>query len=259
MTEAYRRANADFMAEFAHDLCSPVSAIYIIADLLRSDAVTEEQGKHIDTLIRLSDPLLGMVNDFSDWTSIEPGHEVARMASCDLHALVHDVLEIARLRAADHNLSLVISQDPAFPRWVSTDSLKFRRALMNVLDNAVKYTRHGSVTVSLNSTALGDPERVQVSIHVRDTGIGIAAEDRSRIFERTVRVPGAPVPSARSGLGLAIAARYVALLGGSIQVESAPGKGSCFHIELPVVLEPKSVCQNGGYSPVDCAGENSER
>jgi len=110
-----------------------------------------------------------------------------------------------------------------------------------VLDNAVKYTLRGSITLSLDMQPGCDPERVRLIFEIRDTGVGIAVEDQARIFERFVRVPGT-VRAKGAGLGLAIALQMVELLGGTIQVESAPGSGSCFRVELPAEYAPEPVC-----------------
>jgi two-component system, sensor histidine kinase and response regulator len=113
--EAGDLAKAGLMAELAHDLRSPLSAISIVAGFLRDGGTAEEQDKNLDAIVRMSEHMLGIVNDLMDWARIVAGHEVARVGTCDLRGLIHDVLEITRPRAEDRNLKLILAQRRTFP------------------------------------------------------------------------------------------------------------------------------------------------
>ncbi len=239
--EMDRPAQAASLAEFAHDLCSPLNALAITARCLR-EGTFDDQSENIDTIIRISEHALGIVRDVLDRARIEAGRGAPRISTCDLQLLVGDVTDVSRPCAQAKNLEFVVRRDPACPRYVRTDGSRLRRILINVLDNAIKYTAQGSVTLSLNSAESRDPERVWLTFEIRDTGIGIAREDQARIFERHARGSGAAGTNG-SGLGLTIASRLVHVMGGSIRVESKLGAGSSFRIELPVARaqEPDGV------------------
>ncbi len=231
--EAHSRAMNALLAEFAHDICSPLSAIFDIAEQIRAGDRDGEWGEDVNTIMRISDHVLDIVRDMLDVAMIEARREVPRIGVCDLETLIRDVVEITRRKAEHRGLELCVLQDPRFPKCVQTDAPRLRRILVNILDNAVKYTRQGSIILLLDVADSGDPSQARLVFQVQDTGIGIARADQARIFEPFVRVAGTGRPTG-AGLGLSIASQLTKLLGGTTQVESAPGAGSCFRIELPV-------------------------
>jgi anti-sigma regulatory factor (Ser/Thr protein kinase) len=138
-----------------------------------------------------------------------------------------------RMRAGEKNLQLTLDQSSSFPRIIRGDAAKLRQMLINLVGNAVKYTEEGGVTVRLGAAPSEGPRRLLLSIEVEDTGIGIAAEDRARIFDPFVQLEKRAIRKG-TGLGLAITREHVTLMGGTIGVESAPGKGSTFRVEITV-------------------------
>lgn len=227
------RKDAGFMAELAHDLCSPLSTISVIAHTLRENGATGEQERNIEAIVRISERAISLVHDVLDQARIEAGLETARKENCDLQRLIEDVVELHRQRDRGGNIEFQVVTSPAFPRLARTDGPRLQRILTNVLDNAFKYTRRGTVTLSMDARRGGAGGKIHLVFEIRDTGVGIAPEDQARIFERFVRLPGAR-GTAGAGLGLAIASQITELLGGTLHVESEPGKGSCFRIEVPV-------------------------
>jgi signal transduction histidine kinase len=227
------RKNACLLAELAHDLCSPLSTISVIGHTLREHSAGGEQEEDIEAIVRISEGAIGLVHDVLDQARIEAGLETARRESCDLQRLIEDVVEVHRRRVRDGNVEFNVDSSAAFPRMARTDGPRLQRILTNVLDNAFKYTRRGTVTLSMDARQGGATGKVHLIFEIRDTGVGIAPQDHDRIFERFVRLPGTR-GTAGAGLGLAIASQMTGLLGGTITVESEPGKGSCFRIELPV-------------------------
>ncbi len=237
-----RPARAPSLAEFAHDLCSPLTALAITARSLRDAGTSDGQSDDIESIIRISEQTLGALRDALDRARIDEGRDVPRTETCDLHRLVADVAEVSRPCAQVKNLEFIVRRDPACPRYVRTDASRLQRILINVLDNAVKYTAQGAVSLSLHFGGRCDSERVWLIFEILDTGIGIARKDQARIFKRFVRGSGAAGTNG-SGLGLTIVSQLLHLMGGSIRVESEPGTGSSFRIALPVARaqEPEGI------------------
>jgi signal transduction histidine kinase/ligand-binding sensor domain-containing protein/CheY-like chemotaxis protein len=241
--QSANRAKSVFLANMSHELRTPLNAILGFSTLLReSIATSAEQCKDLDIINRSGEHLLGLINDVLDVAKIEAGHIVAENAPCDLHSVVRDLTEIMRMRAKGKNLQLLVKQSPGFPSLVLTDASKLRQILINLVGNAVKYTEQGTIILRLDCVPETSSDRVLLRFEVEDTGIGIAPEDQVRIFEPFTRA-GKPGFQDGTGLGLAIVREYVELMGGTIRLDSVPGEGSRFRVELPVqqMAEPESM------------------
>ena len=233
--EAANRAKSLFLANVSHELRTPLNAILGFSDLLRRSSVSEAQRSDLETVYRSGEHLLGLIDDVLDLAKVEAGRAVLEIAPCDMDRLVRGVIEMMRVRARDKGIEMLFDAEPGFPRFIQTDAAKVRQVLINLLGNGVKYTDRGSVRLRLDSRPAGEAGRAVVIFEVADTGIGIAEGDRTRIFDPFVQV--AEIRKRKgTGLGLSITHHFVELMGGSIQLESTPGVGSCFRIELPVVL-----------------------
>jgi CheY-like chemotaxis protein len=228
------RAKSTFLANMSHELRTPLNAILGFSNLLRKGDVSEMQRKEdLDIIHRSGEHLLGLINDVLDVAKIEAGRITVENGPCDLDNLIRDIIDMMRVRAGEKNLALHLVQSPEFPWYVHADCAKLRQVLINVLGNAVKYTEKGSITLLLNASPGNDSEHLLLSFEVVDTGIGIAAEDQARVFEAFVQV-GKPAGQKGTGLGLTITRQFVELMGGTIRVESTPGQGSLFRVDLPV-------------------------
>jgi signal transduction histidine kinase/ligand-binding sensor domain-containing protein/CheY-like chemotaxis protein len=237
--EAANRAKSVFLANMSHELRTPLNAILGFSNLLREDSVTAKQREELDLINRSGEHLLHLIDDVIDMAKIETGRKVLEIAPCHLGSLVRDVLEMIRPQAEKKGLELRLVSSPEFPRNVQIDASNLSQVLINLLGNAVKYTQKGSVTLRLNATSPDESRHLLLTFDVEDTGIGIPAEDRERIFE--VFVQGSKSTTQKgSGLGLAITRQIVNLMGGTIQVNSALGKGSRFRVELPAELARES-------------------
>jgi len=237
--EAANRAKSVFLANVSHELRTPLNAILGFSDLLRRSSISDAQRKNLEIVHRSGEHLLGLINDVLDLAKVEAGHAVLEMAACDLESLVRSVTEMMRVRAHEKGLEMRVTAEPGFPRFIQTDAAKLRQVLINLLGNGIKYTDRGSVALRLASRPAGETGRVVVILEVADTGIGIAAADHTRVFDPFVQV-GEARRGKGTGLGLTITRQFVELMGGSIGLESMPGLGSCFHVELPVALAQES-------------------
>ena len=222
----------------SHELRTPLNAILGFSDLLR-DRCAPDQRQDLDSIHRSGEHLLGLINDVLDMAKIEAGRTVLQYAPCDVKALVHDVTDMLRGRASEKNLALVLERAANLPQWIKTDAAKLRQVLINLLSNSIKFTERGSVALRAGIVPSDDPLRVRLTFEVADTGIGISPEDQARIFEGFVQA-GQIGPQQGTGLGLTIVRQFVELMGGHIRLESSPGAGSVFRVELPVELPLES-------------------
>ena len=232
--EAANRAKSAFLASMSHELRTPLNAILGFSGLLRHDAkLSKDQRQTLDLITRSGEHLLGLINDVLDMAKIESGRAVVDNAPFDLGTLVRDVTDLMRGRAGEQNLDLRLDQSSEFPRFVRADAAKLRQILLNLVGNAIKFTPQGGVTLRLSARPDATPQRQRLIVEVVDTGIGIAAADQARVFEPFVQV-GNPALQKGTGLGLTITRQQVELMGGRISLESTPGQGSLFRVEIPV-------------------------
>ncbi|MBI5791862.1 MAG: response regulator [Rhodocyclales bacterium] len=230
--EAANRAKSVFLATMSHELRTPLNAILGFSDLMRGDpAATAEQRENLDIINRSGEHLLKLIDDVLDMAKIEAGQVVLNVKPFDIEVLVRDVVDMLRVRAEEKGLQLRLEQSAAFPNFIKGDEEKLRQVIVNLVSNAIKFTRQGEVILRLDFLRSDGTSRLIFA--VADSGVGISAADRARIFEPFVQV-GKPATQKGTGLGLAIVREFVELMGGSLSVESEPERGSLFRVELPV-------------------------
>ncbi len=238
--EAANRAKSVFLANMSHELRTPLNSILGFSDLMRgAEGASEDQRKTLDIINSSGEHLLALIDDVLDMAKIESGRVSVDSRAFDLTSAVQDVATLMRQRAEAKGLQLLLDQGEDVPRFVLGDAAKFRQVLINLTGNAVKYTHQGRVTLRLRAQPAGADARVRLVVEVEDTGVGIAPGDFERIFEPFVQL-GVGATKTGTGLGLAITRQYLQLLGGTVRVESAPGKGSTFRVELPFALADES-------------------
>jgi signal transduction histidine kinase/DNA-binding NarL/FixJ family response regulator len=231
--EAANRAKTTFLANMSHELRTPLNAILGFTNLLREEDVSEKQRGDLDVINRSGEHLLNLINDVLDVAKIEAGNQGLELVPCDLTSLVLEVMDMMRERAEAKQIALFVVQPTEFPRYVRADAPKLRQVLINLLDNAVKYTETGSVGLQLEAGPADTAGRLLITLSVEDTGIGLSREDQARIFEAFVQI-GKADSQRGTGLGLTITRQFVELMGGTIRVESTPGEGSRFCVRLSV-------------------------
>jgi len=232
LAEESNKAKSVFLANMSHELRTPLNAILGFSDLMRNDAgISEKQRETLNIINRSGEHLLKLINDVLDMAKIEAGGIAIENTAFDLGNMVRDTTDMMRMRAEEKGLRLLLDQSSSFPRFIRADAAKLRQVLINLIGNAIKFTRQGAVTLRLNARSA--EERLLLNIEVEDSGSGIAAEDLAHIFEPFVQV-GKPATQKGTGLGLTITREFVKLMGGRISVESTLGKGSIFRVEVPV-------------------------
>jgi two-component system, sensor histidine kinase RpfC len=251
--EAANLAKRRFISMVSHELRTPLNAIIGMADLLRDTQLNREQADMLQTLRSSSRVMLGLIEDVLDFSKIEAGKVVLERTDFDLHALVNSTCRIVGAQAAAKGVEFVVSIMPEVPPAVRGDPHHLRQVLINLAGNAVKFTDSGSVTVHVSVQAENDSS-VRLKFSIRDTGIGIAPEAQSKIFESFTQADQSTTRRfGGSGLGTTIAKQLVQLMGGRIGLESAIGLGSTFWAEIDLEKQPEHAGGAGG----DVAGELS--
>ena len=250
--QAASRTKSTFLANMSHELRTPLNAILGFSSLLRDGGgISREQRNDLDIIHRSGEHLLELITDVLDVAKIEAGRMVVENAACDLRRLARDITEMMQGRAAEKGLKLLVDESPGFPHVARTDASRLRQILINLLGNAVKFTEQGTVTLRLDGLPDVASNRVLLRFEVEDTGIGIPAEDQAHIFDPFVQL-GRQGNRKGTGLGLTISRQFVELLGGTIRLESAPGQGSRFCVEVPVerMEESEALLPDDDRAPV---------
>ena len=229
---AASRAKGTFLANMSHELRTPLNGIIGMAQVLLQEVEAPEQQGKLGVIKRSAEALLGILSDILDMSRIESGTLAIVPGTFSLADLVNDVTDLLAPGAREKRLSLSAVLPENVPTTMRGDALRIRQVLLNLVGNAVKFTEQGEIVieVSVRSTT---SSLVRVGIDVRDTGIGIPSDRQAAIFERFTQVD--PTNERRfggTGLGLSISSEITRLLGGSLSVQSVPGKGSTFTLEL---------------------------
>jgi PAS domain S-box-containing protein len=229
--EAANKAKSVFLANMSHELRTPLNAILGFSNIIHMDPqLPKNQRRNVDIISRSGEHLLTLINDVLQMAKIEAGGVELANTPFDLGGMVRDVIDMMQMRAKDRNLQLVIDQSSKFPRYIVGDAARLRQILINMIGNAIKFTKEGSVNLRLGTK---HNESSHLLIEVEDTGPGIAKQDQKHIFEPFVQL-SKQGENKGTGLGLTITRQFVQIMGGQISLKSALGKGSLFTIDLPM-------------------------
>jgi PAS domain S-box-containing protein len=243
--EAAARAKSLFLANMSHEIRTPLNAVIGMTTLLQDTPLSEDQRDFAHTIQSSSEALLEIINDILDYSKADVGKLELERRPFDLRRLVEDSLDLVTPRALEKGINLAYQIGDGTPEALIGDAQRLRQILTNLLSNAVKFTHQGEVFASIDSEPAADGS-VGLHITIEDTGIGIAADQLPRLFQRFTQVdPSTTRKYGGTGLGLAITKRLAELMGGRVQAESTPGRGSVFHVW--VQLERAAVGADAPY------------
>jgi signal transduction histidine kinase len=232
---AANQAKSEFLAMMSHEIRTPMHGVIGMVDLLKTTPLDATQDHYLSVVDASAQSLLRVIDDVLDFSRIEAGRLEIRSEPMLLADVAMRAANLLREEAAAKGLKLFVDIDPALPPNVIGDAGRIQQVLLNLVGNAVKFTDAGEVRLSLHGEAGG-----RVHFRVRDTGSGVPDTERGRLFRAFSQLDSSPSRrQGGSGLGLAISQRLVGLMGGRIEVDSAPGVGSTFHFTL--VLPPAAA------------------
>lgn len=232
--ETANSAKSEFLARMSHEIRTPMNGVLGMTELLQRTRLTSKQRKFVDTVYRSGQTLLIIIDDILDFSKIEAGKLTLERIDFDLHQLLDDVVALLEPNAQRKELALVFRKADTVPRWMRGDPVRLRQILTNLIGNAIKFTERGQIALTVS---YADDGRVVFAI--ADSGIGIAPDVSAQLFRPFQQADSSTARKyGGTGLGLVISRQLAEMMGGTLTLESTPGKGSVFTVTAR--LEPVS-------------------
>ncbi len=234
--ESSSYAKSQFLATMSHELRTPMNGVLGMSELLSSTRLDKKQLEYVQIIVDSSESLLTIINDILDFSRLEAGKVGLEQVPFNLEQATYDVMALLAPRCHNKGIELILDYPPDLPRDFIGDSARIRQILFNLIGNAGKFTDQGYIQVSV-AINIGQDEQADISIHIEDTGIGIAPDKINGLFRSFNQADNSTTRKyGGTGLGLSITRELVNLMGGQISINSSPGKGSVFSVEISLKI-----------------------
>jgi signal transduction histidine kinase/CheY-like chemotaxis protein/ligand-binding sensor domain-containing protein len=253
--EHANKAKSIFLATMSHEIRTPMNGVIGMASLLAETPQNNEQKEYTETIRTCGESLLNVINDILDYSKIESGNMELEYKDFDLRTCIEEVLDVFGSKAAEIGLDLIYQIDYKVPAQIVGDSLRLRQILLNLVSNAIKFTRQGEIFIVVELAEDAD-DHLRLRFSVRDTGIGIPADKLGRLFKAFTQVDSSTTRKyGGTGLGLVICEKLVGLMGGSISVTSQTGKGTTFTFTMVAGVSLQSLRTYVHYNTAGLEGK----